>query len=203
MKPVSANTPIRMLSRIFGAVPLALLVSLPATAQQQAPAKPQSAQQSAKPAPAKPKPAKVWSDDDVQSLRSPADYYRDQKQADEAAADAATAQAAAAAKQAAAKPGPKDVAPPALSNPKTVGAADQMIAWENRDIAAQQDFARNLEQQLAAAPPDQKARLQKALDDRMKIIADTQKERDGLVAQRDKLQQKPADNGSVPQQPPQ
>lgn len=171
--------------------------SLTATAQQQTPqtAAPQKHQSKSTAA----KSAKVWTDDDVSSLRSPADAYVAEKNAE----DAAATKQAAAAKQVAAKPAqPHDAAPPALSNPKTTEDADKMIAWEDRDIAAQQQFAQELQKQLDAAPPDQQEHLQKALQERMQIIASTQRERDGIAAQKEKLEKKPA-AGSNAAAPPQ
>ena len=174
--------------------------SLTATARQQTSQTAAPQKREAKPAPAK--SAKVWTDDDVSSLRSPADAYVAEKSAESAAAADAAKQAAAA-KQVAAKPAqPHDTAPPALSNPKTTEDADKMIAWEDRDIAAQQQFAQELQKQLDAAPPDQQEHLQKALQERMQIIASTQRERDGIAAQKEKLEKKPA-AGSNAAAPPQ
>ncbi|HWG59223.1 MAG TPA: hypothetical protein VN661_09265 [Candidatus Acidoferrales bacterium] len=135
---------------------------------------------------------KVWTDDDLTSLRSPADIYREQQQ--EAAAKAAAAARAAVAKPPApAKPA--NHAPPALSNPKTVQSADSMIAWENRDISAQQEYVERLQKELETAPPDQQAHLQDLIKERTQVVADTIKERDGLEAQKSKLEQAQAPAG--------
>lgn len=133
----------------------------------------------------------VWTNDDVKTLRSPADIYTKEKEAQAAAAAAAAKQAAAAAKQAAAKPAPRG-APPALSNPKTPEDADKMIAWENRDIAAEQQFVDELKQEAEQAPPDQKDRLQRLLQQHIEELANTRKEMEGLVVKKKDLEKKPA-----------
>jgi hypothetical protein len=84
------------------------------------------------------------------------------------------------------------VLPPKLSNPKTPADADQMIAWENRDIAAQQEYVERLKKQLETAPPDQQKHLEDTLQNRIQVIADTQKERDGLITQKQALEKKPS-----------
>src|SRR5579864_7451995 len=89
--------------------------SLTAAAQQQTAQTAAPQKQEAKSTPAK--RAKVWTADDLSSLRSPADVYTQEKEA-QAAEDAAAAKQAATAKQAAAGPAKHD-APPLLSNPKT------------------------------------------------------------------------------------
>src|SRR5713101_6642939 len=119
------------------------------------------------------KARKTWTDDDVTSLRSPADIYTEEKEAQAAEAARLAKQQAAAAKQAAtAKPAKasKPVGgPPALSNPKAVGDADKMIEWEDRDIQAQQEYVDNLRKQLDEAPADDKERVQKMLQEHIQI----------------------------------
>jgi hypothetical protein len=151
-----------------------------------------------KSSPAKPK--KTWTDDDVSALRSPADVYTDQKAEAQKAAQAAKPQEAP-------SPAANSPAPagnnPALSNPKTQDSADKMIAWEERDIAAQEEFLDRLKAQREAAPLDDRDRLEKMIVEREKIIADTRKERDALVKQKSDLQRKEAagDTGSAAQPP--
>lgn len=149
---------------------------------------------------------KVWTDDEVSTLRTPEDNYVEQKQAAEAASAAA---AVADAQQAKSKPkSDKHVgAPPALSNPKSPGDADRMIAWENRDVDAQQEFIDTLRTQLDQASPENRGQLDKSLTSHLKMLEDTKKERDALVAQKKELekkaspQAKPVDsaNTSAPQ----
>ena len=151
----------------------------------QAPAKDSSA----------PKKHKVWTDDEVSTLRTPADDYVEQKQAAESAAAAAVA---AAAEQAKSKPkSEKVVAPPRLSNPKSPEDADRMIAWENRDVDAQTEYVDKLRTQLEQASPGDRDKLEKSLVARIQIVEDTKKERDALVAQKKELEKK-SSSGSKP-----
>jgi small-conductance mechanosensitive channel len=165
--------------------------------------------QDAKPSPAPtknsfaPKKAhKVWTDDEVSTLRTPEDNYIEQKQAAEAAAAAA---AAAAAQQAKSTPkSEKHVgAAPALSNPKSPEDADRMIAWENRDVDAQQELIDKVRTQIEQASPETREALEKDLAKRIKMLNDTMKERDALATQKKELEKKsspearPVDSGST------
>ncbi|MGH9780373.1 MAG: hypothetical protein ACRD33_01020, partial [Candidatus Acidiferrales bacterium] len=171
--------------------------SLMAGAQQPPPQTPAKQKQEAKPASAK--SAKVWTADDLTSLRSPSDTYVEEKQAQAAEAAAASA----AKQQAAAKPAKPVAGPPMLSNPKTPDDADKMIAWENRDITSQQEYVEILKKRLETAPADQKEHLQQVLRERIQIVAATQKERDGLAADKQALEKKAAATNGAAQPPSQ
>jgi len=136
-----------------------------------------------------PKKHKVWTDDEVTTLRTPEDNYVEQKQAAEAANAAA---AVAAAQQAKSNPkSDKHVGgPSALSNPKSPADADRMIAWENRDVDAQQELIDKLRTQLEQATPENRDQLDKSLSDHLKMLENTKKERDALVAQKKELEKK-------------
>jgi hypothetical protein len=159
----------------------------------QAPAKDSSA----------PKKHKVWTDDEVSTLRTPEDNYIEQKQAAEAAAAAA---AAAAAQQAKSTPkSEKHVgAAPALSNPKSPEDADRMIAWENRDVDAQQELIDKERTQVEQATPETREALEKDLTKHIKMLEDTKKERAALVTQKKELDKKaspeakPVDSANTP-----
>lgn len=155
---------------------------------------PQTSQKS----PEKPKPAakstKVWTEDDISSVRTPADDYMDVERAQ-------TAAAAANQPKPAATNSAKPDQPPLLSNPKTVDSADKMIAWEQRDIDSQQEYLQKLQSQLATAPDDQKAHIQAWIDQEIKTIADTKKEQAGLVAQKKDLEKKAAAASDGSKQP--
>jgi hypothetical protein len=131
------------------------------------------------------KPHKVWTDDNVSSVRSDADNYQDQKKAE---ADAAAANAAASKTQAEAKePEPKIGGAAALSAPKSPEDAQRMIEWEDRDIDAQQEFLDKLRDQYREANTfEERERLEKLINERIGIIAQTKKERGALVAQKEK-----------------
>jgi hypothetical protein len=137
---------------------------------------------------------RVWTDDEVSTLRTPADNYVDQKQA----AEAANA-AAAAAEHAKSKPkSDKPVGGPSrLSNPKSPDDADRMIAWENRDVDAQQEFVDKLRTELQQATPEDRDRLEKNLAQRIQILEEIKKERDALAAQKKELEKK-ASSGTKP-----
>ena len=145
---------------------------------------------------------KVWTDDEVSTLRTPEDNYIEQKQAAEAAAAAA---AAAAAQQAKSTPkSEKHVgAAPALSNPKSPEDADRMIAWENRDVDAQQELIDKVRTQVEQATPETREALEKDLAKHIKMLEDTKKERDALVTQKKELtkkaspEAKPVDSAST------
>ena len=166
-------------------------LSAPASAQTDSQKKRRPAKQ-AKPAP---KPHKVWTDDEIGSLRSPADTYVSAKY-DQAGETATSKQAVGA------KPAPH-VASAALSNPKTVDDADKMIAWEKRDVDAQTEYVERVKKQIYEAPQEDKERLKKVLQERIQILADTRGEMDTLVAQKKELQKKTAANRTgVAAQPP-
>jgi hypothetical protein len=188
----------KLLFQTMVAAVVALGFSLGARAQSNS-QKP-APQQEQKPAA---KTHKVWTSDDLGTLRSPADLYleKEQKQADE---EAAAAQQAADSKQAASPKPAKKAAPPRLSNPKTPESADEMIAWEDRDIQAQTEYLAQLKQQLAEAPPEDKARLEKLVQERVQILAGTRQEREGLAGQKKELQKKlPASASAQSTRPPQ
>jgi hypothetical protein len=132
---------------------------------------------------------KVWTNDDLGSVRRPADIYVDAKYTQAAETDGSK-------QSAAAKPA-KHVAAPALSNPKTVEDADKMIAWEKRDVDAQTEFVEQLKKQIEEAPPEDKERLKKLLQERIQILADTRAEMETLVGQKKELQKKPAADGNT------
>ncbi len=85
------------------------------------------------PAQAAAKKPKVWTDDNIDSVRTPADDYQiqqqQQQQAQQAAAEKAAAQAAA----------------PAGSVPKTVKQADGMITAKKSELANQQQYLQRLQ----------------------------------------------------------
>ena len=182
------------ISKVSVAAMAALLGPALCLAQQQS-SKPASQEKQAKSAPAKPAP-KVWTGDDLTSLRTPADEFAREQQAEAAAAaEAAKRQAAAQAAAKDAPSAPKDH-PPLLSNPKTADSADNMIAWEDRDLTAQQEYLERLKTQLENAPPDKQAHLQQTIQDEMKTIETIQKEKQGLVQQKQQLEKKSSTGGS-------
>jgi len=125
----------KSISRISFAVAFALAGSLLAFAQQPAQA-PAAQKQQAEPAPAKPA-AKVWTDDNLSSLRSPADDYQIQQAEEKKAQEAAAQQAAS-----------KQTAVADASMPKTVQQANGMIADKSRVLTSEQDYLQGLQKRL-------------------------------------------------------
>ncbi len=79
-----------------------------------------------------------------------------------------------------------------------------MIAWEDRDIASQEEFVDGLRKRLLDAPPEDQERLRNLFKERMQILAEARKEREALQQQKKELTQKPPAGGNVAEsaQPP-
>ena len=144
---------------------------------------------------------KVWTDDDMASVKTAADRYQDQKQA--LADQQVAANAAAQAKQEkTTTPDKKVGGPAALSNAKSTEDADRMIAWEQRDIDAQTEFVDKVRAELSqASTQEERERLQKKLAERQQILEQVKQEHAALVAQKKELLKKAAAgaNGDQPQ----
>jgi hypothetical protein len=141
---------------------------------------------------------KVWTEDDLGTVRKPADIYAD-KETEQA--QAATQQAAVV-KETSAAPAKPSKTPP-LAHANSVDDADKKIAWEERDIQAQEEFIDRLQQELGQASPDRKEHLQQVFEEHKQILADTRKELEGLKAQRKQLEKPGAPNVTASAQPPQ
>jgi hypothetical protein len=148
-----------------------------------------SSQAAGKDASSPKKAHKVWTEDEVSTLRTPEDNYIEQRQAAEAAAAAA-----ATAQQAKLTPKPeKHVgAASALANPKSPADADRMIAWENRDVDAQQELIDKERTLVEQATPETREALEKDLAKHIKMLENTKKERGALVTQKKELEKKAA-----------
>ena len=181
MKPSNYNY---SLLRSVAATAVALGFSLGANAQSA----------SEKPTPRKrQKPAakthKVWTEDNISAVRTPADMLIEAKDSQES--DAASKQAAALSETTSSDPAkPARTAP--LASAKSVDDADAKIAWEQRDIQGQRETIDRLQQQLATASPDEREHLQKLIEQHKQYMAETQEEMESLIAQKKALQAKPA-----------
>jgi hypothetical protein len=129
---------------------------------------------------------KVWTDDDVSTFRTPADRYAEEKAAKEAAATSATVPATAAAQPA--MPNGVKTAPSALSNPKSAEQADNMIAWETRDIDAQVDYLDKIQDQLQIASGAERDHLLSEKARMEGVLAQTQQELKTLRAKKAELE---------------
>jgi len=151
-------------------------------------------------APAK-KVRKVWTDDEVKTLRTPEDNEIEKEEAQ--SAESAAKQEPAATAEKTNKPEKKGP-PAALANPKSSEDADRMIAWEDRDIAAQEEYIERVQKQLQDAPVEDQDRLRNLLQDRIKILQQTRQERKSLQQKKEEITQKPpaGDNAAESAQPP-
>lgn len=156
----------------------------------------------------KSKPHKVWTDDNIGGSSGGVTVAAASNPSISAQPAAASQDAAAVPDQAAAKSdsGTSQAkvagAPPVLSNPKSSEEADKMIAWENRDIEAQQEGLEKLRAQIAEAPLDQRDRLEKVYDQRAQILIDTKNELKNLQEKKKTLENPPS-QASASAQPPQ
>lgn len=162
------------------------VLALPATAFSQVPApSPQApASESQQPKPDQKKAHRVWTNDDLGSSGSSADAHA--VPATPAAASPSAKASAAGAQSDSAAPPPGG--PPALADPKNIDQADKMLAWEDRDIAAQEETVAKLQKELDDAPPDRKEALQRALQQRQRILAETRQEKKALAEKKEALQ---------------
>jgi hypothetical protein len=143
---------------------------------------------------------KVWTEDDLATVRKPADAYADKEAAQSQAA--APTQGADATRQASAsKPDKPKIAP--LAHANSVDDADKKIAWEERDIQGQEEFIARMQEELGQASPDRKEHLQQVIEQHKQMLEDTRKELEGLKAQRKQLEKPGAPNVTASAQPPQ
>jgi hypothetical protein len=187
------------------AVAVVSIVTATATKAQNASQAPAQSNDSAKQRNTRSKTHKVWTDDDVSTLRTPADIHLEQEQR-QADAAASAANQAAAEKQATPAPDKKpgsskaesSTRPPLLSNPKTVDDADAMLAWEGRDLRDQSEFIDGLKDRIdQTSDPGEKARLTKTLEERQGVLATIKKEIGELQAERKALQNKSASGATA------
>lgn len=142
-----------------------------------------------------PKKTKVWTDDNIDSLRSPADEYQMQQEQEKEQSETSTQPAAKQGRpQSSAQHGMYPV--PVVKTPQQ---ADQIITSDQQDIKEQQDSIKQTEQELATAPDSYKARLNWRINSRKAAVARLQTQIADLQKQKDALQTKtPAANGAAP-----
>jgi hypothetical protein len=143
----------------------------------------------------RPKPKKVWTNDDVLALRTPADNYLAEKEAQEAA------NVEAAAKKAALE---KEIKEAALSMklPSTVEETQGLIATKQDEIIDFQKGLNRLKNDLAAASTDQKPALQQDIDSFTGRLKKAQLELRVLQDHLDHLMKAPPTEPVSPQSPP-
>jgi hypothetical protein len=134
-----------------------------------------------KPASGKPalEPHKIWTNDDIVSLRSPADEYLMQKEAQ------ATAEALAKLHHAAiSTPEPSQETKP---QPNSVEEAERAITNSLADIQDQQATLDRLSKELDESPEDQKSPKKKEIERRSAVLQESQKELKALQDRREDL----------------
>ncbi len=161
-----------------------------ATAKHRKPANPQ--------APAA-KTHRVWTEDDLARVRTPADAYAEKEEA-QAQAQATTRQAQVSEQSSATAAKPQKTPP--LAHANSADDADKKIAWEQRDIEGQEEFIDGLQQELRDAAPDRKEHLQQLIEQHKQILADTRKELAGLQAQKKEFEKPAASRVAADAQPP-
>jgi hypothetical protein len=170
---------------------------------QQSPPPAQNSQPASQQTPPPDQPAakqkKVWTEEDVILLRTPADNYQVEKEARGAAEAEAAAEEAA--RKAAAKPGketPLDIKLPATSE-----ETEKMLKSAQDDIQEETDVLDKLQKELLDAPAEQKAEKQKEID---RITASLETLRKDVKALQDHLQTFPVkpqgENPPAAPQPP-
>jgi len=154
---------------------------------QQPPA--QSSQSPTQPTPTGEQPVvkqkKVWTEDEVILLRTPADTYQVKKEAKEAA-DAKTA-AQEAARRAQEKSGKQ---PATIKLPETIEDTEKKLKDTQQHIQAQSDQLDSLQAELLSAPDDQQAGKQKQIDQLIANMEALKLERKVLQDHLQKLQEK-------------
>jgi len=191
----------RSLLRAAVASTILIGFSAMAYAQSEPQKKNAAASQSQKPAP---KPHKVWTEDNLSTVRTPADNYVEAK--DRQSTSTTAANASALTQTATEKPGANSQKPaktPPLAHAKSAEDADFKIEWEKKDIQGQEEYLVRMQGELEQAPPDQREHIQKLIEQHKQILADTRNELKGLEEQKKDFQKNPAgQSASANQQPP-
>lgn len=153
--------------------------------------KPASQQSSALDQPAS-KQHRVWTNDDLILLRTPADIYLLEKEAKEAA------EAEAAADEAAAKS--EKQAPPGIKLPATREESEKLLKETQDDIQEETDAVNKLHKELLDTPNEQQAEKQKQID---RITDDLETLQKNLKALQDHVQTLPGKQQENPPAAPQ
>jgi hypothetical protein len=125
-----------------------------------------------------PKPHKVWTDDDVATLRSPADDYLAQKEAQAQAEDSAKLHRAA---------DPGDKSSPQAKLPNSLEEVERAIKDSLEDIRDQKDTLARLSKELHEIPEEQRVERTKQIERRTAVLQESEKELKSLQAKRDDL----------------
>lgn len=136
------------------------------------------------------KDRKLWTDDNIDSLRSPDEIYLMQQELAKEKLEAEKEMAKKLSSLQVCSAGP---------TVKTIQQADEMIAQDKQDLKAQKDYVKQMEDQLANDPNADKQRLEWRIESRSATAARIQEEITNLQKQRNVLAKNaPAENGSAP-----
>jgi hypothetical protein len=169
------------------ATTIALLMTA-AVVRSQDPTAPQPAPTAPAPtAPTKPapKPHKIWTDDDVATLRPPAD--------DDVAQKAAQAQGDGSAKLHG-EASPIGHSSPQTKLPNSLEEVERAINDSLEDVRDQKDTLARLSKELHEIPEDQRAERMKEIERRTAVLQESQKELKALQDRRDDLVSRAAQN---------
>lgn len=122
---------------------------------------------------------KVWTEDDVSIFHTPV-QNGEEKSADTAAPATTAAQPT--------MPNGVKPAANAFSNPKNVEQADNMIAWETRDVDAQVDYLHQIQDKLQSASGAERDHLLAEKARMEGVLAQTQQEIKMLKTQKAELE---------------
>lgn len=181
---------------VFAAVVVGAIALSGSTVVAQAPPAPaQTASKEQSPAPKKPK---VWTDDNITSVRSSSDLYQDEQEREKAAQQASAPQQSATAPKSA----DSDAWP--IPQAKTAKEADDLIATDKKNLQEQQEYIQQTEKELTTAPDSEKKRLQWRIQSRGDMVSRLQRDISALEKQKDALAKpaQPAANPSPTAQPP-
>jgi hypothetical protein len=131
---------------------------------------------------------KVWTEDDISTVRTQADKVIDASDRQRQGAAEAAAAHEASEKQGVRDPAKLPAKKPPLSQAKSADDADAKIGWEKRDIQGQEEYIAGLEQRLPSATPEERAHLQQLIATHKQYIVESQKEMQGLEEQKRNFQ---------------
>ncbi len=191
-----------MRNSLFARFATALTIVIAFSVAAQAQSEPQKVTKPAQTKQQKPATAakthKVWTEDDISTVRTQADRFIDASDRQrQAATEAATAQEASE-KQAVSSPAKPPAKKPPLSQAKSVDDAEAKIGWEKRDIQGQEEYIAGLEQRLPSATPEERAHLQQLIATHKQYIVESQKEMQGLEEQKRNFQKPQAPAAPAP-----
>jgi len=166
---------------------IAFSVAAQAQSEPQRVTKPKPARTKQKPATAT-KTHKVWTEDDISTVRTQADKVIDASDRQRQGGTEAAAAHEASEKQGVRDPAKPPAKKPLLSQAKSAEDAEAKIGWEKRDIQGQEEYIAGLEQRLPSATPEERAHLQQLIATHKQYIVESQKEMQGLEEQKRSFQ---------------